>query len=212
MASRNYINNREMFTVLVDYVDRCKIAKEAGELYPIIPDYLADCFQMIAKKLGTKGNFSGYSFLDDMKSDGVINCIQYIRNFNPDKSNNPFAYFTQIIKFAFLRRIENEKKQLYIKYKNYDNMNVMDDVEGIKSSVELNEISSAFIKTFEEKLLTAKRKNAKVVTSNTVTKFFYAGDGTGKTVAVLRSVPEDKPKKQGVRRPGKKPFGVGDNL
>lgn len=171
MASKNYVNNKEMFRVMCIYLDDCKAAKEADELFPTVPNYLADCFLLIAKKLGTRGNFSGYSYLEDMKSDGVINCIQYIRNFNPDKSNNPFAYFTQIIKFAFIRRIEHEKKQLYIKYKNYDNMNVMDDVEGIKSSQELNEISSAFIKTFEEKLLTQKRKSAKVA-ANTVTKFF----------------------------------------
>ena len=47
--------------------------------------------------------------------DGIENCIQYIDNFDPDKSSNPFAYFTQIIFYAFLRRIAKEKKQSYIK-------------------------------------------------------------------------------------------------
>ena len=62
-----------------------------------------------------------------MISDGIENCLQYLDNFNPDKSNNPFAYFTQIIYYAFIRRIQKEKKQTTIKQKmiadsNYDDM------------------------------------------------------------------------------------------
>ena len=52
-----------------------------------------------------------------MISDGIENCVQYIHNFNPEKSQNPFAYFTQIIHYAFLRRIQREKRQLEIKNK-----------------------------------------------------------------------------------------------
>ena len=56
-------------------------------------------------------------FKEDMISDGIENCVQYIHNFDPEKSQNPFAYFTQIIHYAFLRRIQKEKKQLEIKNK-----------------------------------------------------------------------------------------------
>jgi DNA-directed RNA polymerase specialized sigma24 family protein len=56
-------------------------------------------------------------FKDDMICDGIENCVQYIHNFDPEKSQNPFAYFTQIIHYAFLRRIQKEKKQLEIKNK-----------------------------------------------------------------------------------------------
>jgi DNA-directed RNA polymerase specialized sigma24 family protein len=56
-----------------------------------------------------------------MIGDGIENCIQYAKNFNPDKSKNPFAYFTQIIYYAFLRRITKEKKQQSIKQKIIDN-------------------------------------------------------------------------------------------
>ena len=58
-----------------------------------------------------------YMFKEDMISDGIENCVQYIHNFNPEKSQNPFAYFTQIIHYAFLRRIQREKRQLEIKNK-----------------------------------------------------------------------------------------------
>ena len=62
-----------------------------------------------------------------MISDGIENCLQYLDNFNPEKSNNPFAYFTQIIYYAFIRRIQKEKKQTTIKNRlimegNYDDM------------------------------------------------------------------------------------------
>jgi DNA-directed RNA polymerase specialized sigma24 family protein len=71
-------------------------------------------------------------FRDDMISDGIENCVQYIHNFNPERSQNPFAYFTQIIHFAFLRRIQKEKKQLEIKNKiiertGFDEVMVIDD-------------------------------------------------------------------------------------
>ena len=58
-----------------------------------------------------------YTFREDMVSDGIENCLQYIHNFNPNKSNNPFAYFTQIIYYAFIRRIQREKKQTHVKHK-----------------------------------------------------------------------------------------------
>ena len=56
-------------------------------------------------------------FKEDMISDGIENCVQYVHNFNPEKSKNPFAYFTQIIHYAFLRRIQREKRQPEIKNK-----------------------------------------------------------------------------------------------
>ena len=56
-------------------------------------------------------------FKEDMISDGIEKCVQFIHNFNPEKSQNPVAYFPQIIHYAFLRRIQREKRQLEIKNK-----------------------------------------------------------------------------------------------
>ena len=85
-----------------------------GEEKPRVSNYIGDCFLKIANGLSHKPNFMNYTFKDDMVSDGIENCLQYIHNFNPDKSNNPFAYFTQIIYYAFIRRIQRENKQTHV--------------------------------------------------------------------------------------------------
>ena len=84
---------------------------------PPVPDYVGECFLKIANGLSFRPNFINYTYRDEMISDGIENCLQYVYNFDPNKSNNPFAYFTQIIYFAFIRRIQKEKKQTHIKHK-----------------------------------------------------------------------------------------------
>ena len=129
--SEHYVNNKELLEALIVY--RAKVEKSFLEINgreptkadrsqnwpgkPPITNYLGDCFLKIANHLSYKPNFVNYMFRDDMISDGVENCVQYIENFNPEKSNNPLAYFTQIIYYAFLRRIQKEKRQLEIKNK-----------------------------------------------------------------------------------------------
>ena len=115
--SEHYVNNKEFLNAIVIYRNQCKRAEEAGEDRPRITNYLGECFLKIATHLSYKPNFVNYMFRDDMISDGIENCVQYIHNFDPEKSRNPFAYFTQIIHYAFLRRIQKEKKQLDIKNK-----------------------------------------------------------------------------------------------
>ena len=115
--SNHYIDNKEFFGVMCEWKDEIKKAEEAGEPKPFIPDYVGECFLKIAEHLSYKPNFINYPFKDDMIGDGIENCVMYASNFDPEKSTNPFSYFTQIIYFAFLRRIQKEKKQNYIKYK-----------------------------------------------------------------------------------------------
>ena len=112
-----YVNNKEFLDALIEYKNKCKEAEENGTLKPRIPNYIGECFLKIATHLSYKPNFVNYMFREEMISDGIENCVQYISNFNPEKSKNPFAYFTQIIWYAFLRRIQKEKKQLDIKTK-----------------------------------------------------------------------------------------------
>ena len=115
--SVHYVNNKEFLAALIAYKKDVAEAEELGKDKPRITNYLGECFLKIATHLSFKPSFVNYIFKDDMISDGIENCVQYIHNFNPEKSQNPFAYFTQIIHYAFLRRIQKEKKQLEIKNK-----------------------------------------------------------------------------------------------
>ena len=115
--SEHYVNNKEFLAALIKYQEDIEIAKLQDKPKPQIPRYIGECFLKIANHLSFKPNFVNYMFKEDMISDGIENCVQYIHNFNPEKSKNPFAYFTQIIHYAFLRRIQREKRQLEIKNK-----------------------------------------------------------------------------------------------
>ena len=101
--SDHYVNNKELLEAMVVYRKKVAIAKEKGTTPPPISNYLGECFLKIATHLSYKPNFVNYMFREDMIGDGIENCVQYIHNFNPEKSQNPFAYFTQIIHYAFLR-------------------------------------------------------------------------------------------------------------
>ena len=144
--SEHYVNNKELLEAMILYRSKVDIAREKyiekydidppksgpWEGKPRIPNYLGDCFLKIATHLSYKPNFVNYMFREDMISDGIENCVQYIHNFNPERSQNPFAYFTQIIHYAFLSRIQKEKKQLEIKNKiiertGFDEVMVIDD-------------------------------------------------------------------------------------
>ena len=115
--SEHYVNNKEFLNALIKYQEDIEIARLQDKPKPVIPRYIGECFLKIANHLSFKPNFVNYMFKEDMISDGIENCVQYIHNFNPEKSRNPFAYFTQIIHYAFLRRIQREKRQLEIKNK-----------------------------------------------------------------------------------------------
>jgi hypothetical protein len=129
--SEHYVNNKDFLAALIKYREDVEISfiqkngrpptkDERGKSWdtkPPIPRYIGECFLKIANHLSFKPNFVNYMFKEDMISDGIENSVQYIHNFDPEKSNNPFAYFTQIIHYAFLRRIQREKRQLEIKSK-----------------------------------------------------------------------------------------------
>ena len=115
--SEHYVNNKEFLAAIVEYKEKVALAEERGEDKPRITNYLGECFLKIATHLSYKPNFVNYMFREDMICDGIENCVQYIKNFDPEKSSNPFAYFTQIIHYAFLRRIQKEKRQMDIRAK-----------------------------------------------------------------------------------------------
>lgn len=116
-SKEHYVNNKDFLHAIVRYKNNVDEAKLTGAKKPPVGEYIGGCFLKIAQHLSYKPNFVNYMFKDDMIGDGIENCITYIDNFDPAKSSNPFAYFTQIIYYAFLRRIQKEKKQVDIKNK-----------------------------------------------------------------------------------------------
>ena len=144
---QHYVDNKKFLDAIVEYKRRVDVAKEKGLDKPRVNDYIGGCFLKIANHLSFRPNFINYMYKDDMICDGIENCIQYIDNFNPEKSKNPFAYFTQIVYYAFLRRIAKEKRQMDIKDKIIDKYGYSDvfsvdgsattDYNSIKSNIQV---------------------------------------------------------------------------
>lgn len=161
----HYVNNADFLAAIVEMKAKVKEAEEKGLPKPIVSNYIGECILKIATHLSYKPNFINYSYRDDMILDGVENCIQYIDNFDPTKSNNPFAYFTQIIYYAFLRRIAKEKKQTYIKGKMIQDMSFeMFDLQEQDDDGEFRNAYMDFInqhRNFEDITLFEAKKKAK---------------------------------------------------
>lgn len=168
----HYIDNKTFYEAIKKYRESIKVAEETSTPKPRVPNYIGECILLIANRLATKPNFVNYSYKDEMIADGIENCIMYIDNFDPEKSTNPFAYFTQIIYFAFLRRIQKEKKHLYIKHQVFKNSMVSDEMfymqdgddfdgQGMDTRVD-NEKMNDFIKSFEEGLEKKRKPSQKV--------------------------------------------------
>lgn len=170
-TQNHYVDNKKLYEAIIEYKQNVLEAKKAEKEKPPIPNYVGECILMIATRLSMKPNFANYSYREEMISDGVENCICYFDNFDPAKTNNPFAYFTQIIYYAFLRRILKEKKQLYIKHKTLENSLILHTIadQGELSNVDItpttvdldNENMYDFIKSFEENLVSKKKKKSK---------------------------------------------------
>jgi len=180
--SEHYVNNKEFLAAIVAYKLEILEAEKLGKPKPRITNYLGECFLKIATHLSYKPNFVNYMFREDMISDGIENCVQYIHNFDPEKSKNPFAYFTQIIHYAFLRRIQKEKKQLEIKTKiiektGFDEVMAVDDnsfngLNLIKEIADIYEKQSRLYNFVDTEILSASIRSV-----GSVSKSFEYGAG-----------------------------------
>ena len=155
-SRKHYINNADFCKALIEYKSKVDLSIQNNTTKPEIPNYIGECFLKIAHGLSHKPNFINYSYRDEMISDGIENCLMYFENFDATKSSNPFAYFTQVIYFAFLRRIQKEKKQLYVKYKATEMYGILDEFEMMESEngstrqFELYDNIAEFIETYED--------------------------------------------------------------
>jgi len=182
-----YVDNQKFYEEIVKYRKQIKENREKGIDDPPMPNYIGECIYKIADRLSMKPCFANYSFRDEMVSDGIENCILYFKDYDPDYSNNgaaatpnPFAYFTQIIYYAFLRRISKEEKHRYIMYKNFQETitqiyEINDSDDNLLISTSMYDNINQFMKKFEskEEEKRVKRKEVKVG----LQKFYEEQDG-----------------------------------
>lgn len=154
----HYVDNDKFLEEMKIYLKQVKHAKKQGEPTPVLTEYLGDCIIKINNKLANRPNFISYTYRDEMILDGIENCLKSISNFSPKKSKNPFAYFSQIAFFAFVRRIQQEKKYLYKKYKCAEDLLLNHSFEDENGSITPNKYINAhsdammqeFMRNFEE--------------------------------------------------------------
>ncbi len=165
--SKEYVNNQELLQALVNYKQSVAEAKNTGLPKPRVPEYIGDCILKITENIAKRPNFSGYTFREDMIGDAVENCLLYLHNFNEEASQNAFGYFSKIIWYAFLRRIEKESTETYVKFKSLEASPLFTDHKmeskkfvNLNKSV-LNENTIHIIEKYEEKIL--RRKKIKVL-------------------------------------------------
>lgn len=166
-TSRHYINNKEFLQALIDHKVNVNKAKAEGTEKPQVPEYIGECFIKIANQLAFKSNFINYSFREDMVLDAIENCLTYIDNFDPEKSNNPFAYFTQITYYAFIRRIQKEKRHLHTKYRYIESL----DIESIiLQAHDEGEYANSFVSFLKKQADSAHKELKEAKDESTTTK------------------------------------------
>tara|TARA_E500000178_G_scaffold316782_1_gene336831 strand:+ start:19 stop:609 length:591 start_codon:yes stop_codon:yes gene_type:complete len=144
-VKQHYVDNKKLLQSMIEYREMISSAKNEGKPRPRVPSYIGECIMKISQHLSYRPNFINYTYKDDMISDGIENCLLYIDNFNPEKSKNPFAYFTQIIYYAFIRRIQKEKKQTYVKFKSFEQASLMLDLAGEGKDSGSNPVNQNFL-------------------------------------------------------------------
>jgi hypothetical protein len=166
IKKKHYVNNDDFLVALIDYNEKCELAKKENREPPNIPNYIGECWLKIAEGLSHSPKFINYTYREEMIGDGIENCLLYFRNFDPIKYKKPFAYFTTIIYWAFVRRIKDERKKLYVKYKRTQQIGMLDEFEmmefedGTSVQFELYDNINEFIHTYELGIEKKKAKKA----------------------------------------------------
>lgn len=164
-ARPHYVDNKKFGKALEEYAVVVNKAKADNKPIPVVPNYIAECFLKIAEGLSHKVNFIRYTYREEMVMDAVENCLRAITNYNPNAetrtgTQNAFSYFTQICFFAFLRRIEKEKKQQDIKFKFIEQCGIEEFIASVEGDDTHTE--QAFIETLRERIGRIKEKDAAI--------------------------------------------------
>ena len=183
----HYVDNKKFLAALIEYKAGIDAAKEKNEELPQVPRYIGECFIKIATHLSYKSNFINYTFKDDMISDGIENCLTAAAKFDPAKSSNPFAYYTQIIYFAFIRRIQKEKKHQATKYKIIENL----DLDSIIQNSDDSESSRQLVDYLKKQLDTIDPERRETPSQTKARKKKKAADDLAEKDAEFLDFPED---------------------
>lgn len=162
----HYVNNKEFSLAVVDYVKSVNAAEANKETIPKVTDYIASCFMKISEGLSHRPNFIRYTYRDEMVMDAVENCLKAIRNYDistTTRTGNPnaFSYFTQICFYAFIRRIQKEKKQQDVKMRFIEKMGVGDFMDTGMDEEHANE-AMAYVDELRSKISVVKQKDAAI--------------------------------------------------
>lgn len=167
LSTHHYVDDAKLYEAMVQYKLKLKENESKGLDKPRVSEYIGSCILLIAKRLSTRPQFINYSYRDEMIGDGVVNCINYIDNFNHEKYKKPFAYFTQIIYYAFIHRIQKEKKHLYVRQKTLQNaylnglLNDYQESDGDSYGTVIDldsDYMANLVEDFEKKLAAKKQK------------------------------------------------------
>ena len=161
----HYVNNAQFSQAVVDYVTDLNGARDACVTLPKVPDYIALCFLKICEGLSHKSNFVRYTYREEMVMDAVENCLKAIENYNLEAATrtgkpNAFAYFTQISWFAFLRRIEKEKKQQDIKMRYMEQSGVETFIDNELGDDQSNQYTIAYVDGLRMRIDEVKEKDS----------------------------------------------------
>src|SRR6056300_1392382 len=161
----HYVNNKEFSLAVVKHCEKVQAAKKNNREIPIVPNYIAECFLKIAEGLSHKSNFVRYTYREEMVMDAVENCLKAIENYNIEAATrtgtpNAFAYFTQISWFAFLRRIEKEKKQQDIKLKYIAEAGIEHFLMDETGEAEAGQVAQAFVDSLRLRIDEVKEKDS----------------------------------------------------
>lgn len=158
----HYVDNEKFCEEMTKWKKRVLDAREVDDVDPPSTEFMGECFLKICEHLIMRPNFINYTFRDDLISDGIENCLLYAHNFNPEKSKNPFSYFTQIIHHAYVRRIVKERKLMHIKYLFVERSGILDELNpDNEDNKKITKTWVEYLKTHEKYAVNPDKKKKK---------------------------------------------------
>ena len=166
-AKPHYVNNRDFTNAVVEHCTNVKECEKKGKPIPIVPNYVAECLLKIAEGLSHKSNFVRYTYREEMVMDAVENCLKALSNYDVETATrggnpNAFGYFTQISWFAFLRRIQKEKRQHDVKMKFIAESGLDEFMVDPDEDPEVAKAVQSFVDNLRRRIDDVKQKDGKI--------------------------------------------------